>query len=139
MQLFEDLERSMNPADEVGSASGPVGVVGGPSGPSDLRDDDLVSGASSPAGSPRPGGGGSLSGANPSSLGGGLMHRMPGRSSSRTGMPKAISSASLMAMESLRIEPEIWTVRTCLLPCASRTRRLPMHNPCLLPSPPNRP
>lgn len=108
MQLFEDLDRNMNPEGDLTSAlSGAFGAVaGGPSGPSDLRGDDLLSDGTSQDGGTPSHNVGSLG----ASAGGGLMRRMPGRSTSRSGMSKAISSASLMAMESLRNEPEIWSV-----------------------------
>ena len=118
MQLFEDLDRNMNPEGDLTSAlSGAFGAVaGGPSGPSDLRGDDLLSDGTSQDGGTPSHNVGSLG----ASAGGGLMRRMPGRSTSRSGMSKAISSASLMAMESLRNEPEIWSV------CHHRPPPLPL-------------
>eukprot|EP00892_Ulva_mutabilis_P007983 jgi/Ulvmu1/5557/UM023_0093.1 len=106
MQLFEDLARSMNPENELNSGSGALpGVAGGPSGPSDLRGDDLLSDGASQEGTPSH----HVGSVGAGSMGHSMLRRMPGRSTSRTGLSKAISSASLMAMESLRNEPEIWT------------------------------
>jgi hypothetical protein len=125
MQLFVDLERSMAGVEELagGSATDKLLGMGSDFGPSDLRNDVL-----DPATPTTPGAGAHVPGLLGTSLDKSIGSRM-GRSGSRSGLRRPISTASLAAMESLRAEPEIWQVRHGHSRACTRHARRPC-NPC---------